>query len=102
MAIMTRPLSDEGRRNHERIFGKHKKRQKGKFILDSKGVSVVKCERRSPGVQVQPDVQYHEVVGTHEQLVLKGSKQDRIDALNRAYENHPDPDYRGRFHAENL
>lgn len=103
MAITSRPYDKAGAANHERIFGKHKKCQKGKIVLDNGTPSVVKCTPRKSYVgHPKEGVASHVVPHTHQRIVYKGSTQDFKDEIQRAYDNHPDPAFRGKVHLDNL
>lgn len=105
MAIVSRPLSEAGRAAHERIFGKRKKCQKGKYSLDSKGGNMVKCKSDGgPYIAkgLKEGVAKHVVPHTHQEIHYKGNMQDFKDEVQRAYDAHPDPAFHGKVHLDNV
>ena len=98
----SKPYSPSGAANHERIFGKHKKSKKGKFILDKDPSPVVEYARKKYVGHPKEGVASHIVPHTHQKIVYKGNTQDFKDEIQRAYDNHPDEAFRGKVHLDNL
>lgn len=77
-------------------YEKEQKHQKG---LDTQKPEMVKC---APSIHVQPDVQYYTDPFTKTKIVLKGSRAERQDAIDRFNDNHPMEEYRGsKFQGHN-
>jgi len=91
------------------ICKKPKMYKEVKKLLDKHPLPVVKCtpvEERSVAREVihsmEENVSSHIVPHTHQEIVYRGNAQDFKDEIQRAYDNHPDPAFRGKVHLDNL